>query len=326
MSNIVSENKIVRKLSSFRKMKWTLKDYLPDSELSEDPEELFNLVLERNKLCRNCVLSETRNHVVGPDGKFGAPIMVVLEGPGFLEDLTKIPLTGPQQLKSSHCNLCSNVYRCFDQRISFAERKRPVGKKRPITCEPNYTGNRQIDVPVHMYSSGAVFDGLLQSKYGGVFPRESWRQNYLALNGEEYPFLSPWFITNAVQCRAWNPSELRDEQPGTLSVNQCRSWLGLQWATLQPKVIVAMGRVALSSIIGNDKLAKSTPFDTLIIDEKLGPIIYTKHPAANMRIRDPHRQAIGHAKTGKALDRALQLAGLINDNNELNPIQLGNGD
>lgn len=57
------------------------------------------------KACQNCILADTRNYVVKPDGCVSAKIMIVGEGPGFLEDLcvsedTLVSEeTGPKKIK-----------------------------------------------------------------------------------------------------------------------------------------------------------------------------------------------------------------------------------
>lgn len=319
MAKLQTEHPILKRINQFHKLSYQIGDHINEEELPHDPEEALHYILEANKACEECVLFETRNHVVGPDGVFGAPIMVVLEGPGFLEDLTQLPLVGQQTLTSSHCNRCTKVGTCFDQRISFGFKRAP-GKKRSIECDPNYVEEKQITRPFNLYSSGGVIDGILEKKYKGAFPRESWRRNYMDETQNPYKYRSPWFITNSVQCRAWDPDSLRDVPPPTIALDTCRPWLALQWACLQPRAIIAMGRLALGSILGNRSQAEKEDFDT-IVDSPLGPVVFTKHPAANMRIRSDYLQALGHAKTAKAFDTALTLAGLI-EGDELKPLKL----
>ena len=81
--------------------------------LSEDPIEALDQVMALSKGCKDCILSTTRNNVIGVDGVYGAPIMIILEGPGQLEDLSVLPLVGHQEIKSSVCNNCSKTHRKF---------------------------------------------------------------------------------------------------------------------------------------------------------------------------------------------------------------------
>lgn len=317
MAKLITEHPILSRVNTFNRLSYQIRHLVNEDNLPEDPEKALEFVLNRAPDCKSCILSETRNNVVGPDGKYGAPIMVVLEGPGFLEDLTKLPLVGQSEIKASHCNKCKNVTACFDQRISF-DNKRPKGRRRAITCEPDYTEENQLPDKFNLYSSGAVIDGILFERYKGVFPRESWRENYYQETNRQYQFESPWFFTNSVQCRAWEVENLRDTPPPTLALDTCRAWLALQWACIQPRAIIAMGRPALGTLLGNRDAAKRADFDT-IIESPLGPIVFTKHPAATMRERDNFRQALGHAKTAKAFDIALVIAGLI-EGEELKPI------
>lgn len=297
----------------------TMEEHWGQVDFPEDPEEQLDIILQMSQGCQECFLSETRNHVTGPDGEVGAKIMLVLEGPGFLEDLSRVPLVGPQELQSSHCNLCKKVRTCYDNRITFQKYKRPTGIRRAITCEPDYAGKLQLPKKPRLYSSGGVFDGLLVQKYRGVFPRHNWTTYYKTLTGRDYPYVSPWFITNSVLCRAWDKEKLRDMSPTNLAIKTCRKWLVAQWAVVQPKVIIATGQSALIGLTGVQKSVETTRFGE-IIDSPMGKIIYTPHIAHVMRERDKYRQGIGYAKTGKTLDIALTMAGLL-DGEELKPIE-----
>ena len=57
-------------------------------ECPEDPIEFLDWWWNTKAVdCKDCPLFQTRNSVVRPDGIYGAPIMIVGEGPGFMEDL-----------------------------------------------------------------------------------------------------------------------------------------------------------------------------------------------------------------------------------------------
>jgi DNA polymerase len=86
------------------------------------------------------------------------------------------------------------------------------------------------------------------------------------------------YIANIVKCR---PPQNRDPQPEEVAA--CRSYLDRQIALVQPRVIVALGRVAAQTLLGND-----SPVGRLRGSwwEVAGvPVRVTYHPAA--LLRDP---------------------------------------
>jgi DNA polymerase len=84
------------------------------------------------------------------------------------------------------------------------------------------------------------------------------------------------YIANIVKCR---PPGNRDPQPD--EVASCRPYLEEQIALVQPKVIVALGRIAAQTLLGND-----TPIGRLrgrwFTVQGL-PTMVTYHPAALLR-------------------------------------------
>lgn len=287
--------------------------YDDQSNIPTDPQAFLDWLWETKlKICTNCVLSETRNSVAKYDGDINAKIMVVLEGPGFLEDLASLPLVGPNELLSSHCNTCTKITKCYASRVNFNPgRRRPFVEKTNITCKPDYTNDRLVTKPVSIYSSGAVFDGLLFSKYKYAFPRHNWIKN------SNIDIKSPWFITNTVLCRSYKVDTGKDIAPPSAAIHECKKWLILQWAALQPKVILCLGKVALSTIIGETKGKYARPGD--MFHTKFGPVLYYEHPAKIMR-EESHIQPRSYGKLGKTLDKALFLAGLI-DKDTLIPVK-----
>jgi len=59
----------------------------------EKEEKLRQLEAEA-KACKSCKLHKTRTNVVFGSGPADAEIMLLGEGPGFMEDQTKIPFSG----------------------------------------------------------------------------------------------------------------------------------------------------------------------------------------------------------------------------------------
>lgn len=278
--------------------------------ITEDREAFWNMLIRDMSGCNRCILAETRNKVVMPDGKFGASIMVVSDNPGFVEDLSGIPLSGSQEIKSSTCNNCLNVFSCYDQRIKFSMYEKSRAKKRAITCKPRLIEDDMINKDIYLYTVGNILDGILVTKYGGLYPRQNWIDYHEKRTGEKYHGVSPWYITNGVMCRSWNKEENKDVPPDNYPLSMCKHWLALQWAVLEPKVIVALGQKALGTVIGSHNKAVTIPPGEVIQHPKLGPIVFNSNPARIMRDDSPERSAQKYAELGKSLDIALEIAGI----------------
>lgn len=275
----------------------------------ENPDELQNRLFNQMNACVSCALCQNRNSVCLPDGHWTAKVMIVLEGPGFLEDLAAVPLVGPKTLESSRCNRCANIRKCYATKLltKINERK---WRSAEVKCKPDFVPNPVLDKGFFLRSAGTVFDGILIQKWGFMYPRHSWLVEYNRRHPEDpWTHLSPWFITNAVMCRSYDRNTLRDEPPTNACRNACRKWLLYSWALIEPKVIVAFGRPALASIMGNESAAQRVKPGTLV-DTKLGPTIFTYHPAFFMRDDNEKSKALGYARIGEALEIALDMAGI----------------
>ena len=102
------------------------------------------------------------------------------------------------------------------------------------------------------------------------------------------------YITNALKCR---PPRNRNPSPEELA--QCRPFLLRQVALVQPRVILAMGRFAVQSLLGSD-----APLGKLrgqVHDWHGVPLVVTYHPAYLLR------QPLAKAEAWDDLCRAAQL-------------------
>jgi uracil-DNA glycosylase len=84
------------------------------------------------------------------------------------------------------------------------------------------------------------------------------------------------YLTHAIKCRP-----LDDRHPHVGEIAQCLPYLQRQIALIQPKVIVALGKVASNALLGNDATLASlrgTPHDYQGI-----PLIVTYHPSYLLR-------------------------------------------
>jgi len=268
-----------------------------EDSLPTDPEEFLNWYWEtRIKVCTKCSLCESRTNVVKYDGKVGAKVMVIAEGPGFLEDLTSIPMVGMNQLLVSRCNTCVSTKECFGSRLlkypnSWGRRAKKV--------DCNYKPAKLPSIrPGSFYirSAGQVIDGILNSIDPGL-KRQSY---YDGLNKQE---ISPLFFTNVALCRSTDPSGSKDQTPDSLTIKQCRIHLLVQLACIRPKVVVLLGSVSAQSLH-----MKESNFRELT-DSRYGCfLIKDRHPAFIMRLDTPEEKASGYALLRNTFKKALDCA------------------
>ena len=84
------------------------------------------------------------------------------------------------------------------------------------------------------------------------------------------------YIANIVKCR---PPGNRDPQPDEVAA--CRSYLERQIALVRPRLLVALGRIAAQTLLGNDLpigRMRGQWFEVLGV-----PLMVTYHPAALLR-------------------------------------------
>jgi len=85
------------------------------------------------------------------------------------------------------------------------------------------------------------------------------------------------YIANIVKCR---PPMNRD--PEKDEIQQCREFLERQIDIIRPDIIMSLGRIAASTLMGNEKL-KITAIRGKIFDYRGIPLVPTFHPAYLMR-------------------------------------------
>ena len=94
------------------------------------------------------------------------------------------------------------------------------------------------------------------------------------------------FITNILKCR---PPNNRDPQQNEIA--SCRSYLRQQIDFIQPKIILAVGRIAAQSILNTDTpIGKMRGKKHTYEDTKI-PIVATYHPAYLLRSPQQKRKA-----------------------------------
>ena len=281
-------------------------DGLDENEVPEDPNLFYDWWLDSVSSCQNCKLCESRNLVVKPDGLPGASIMVIGEGPGAMENLTGVPMVGPNELIGSHCGSCSKVHKCYDNKI--LRHSTDWGRKnKVVVCKPDYTGVSEIDEKFFLRTAGSLVDGILL-QWKQAYPRNNWIEQYNKVHKEKWTHKSPFFFTNSTLCRSFDAMTLQDRAPESVPRNACKKHLTFQWAICNPKIIIAMGRSAMISLIGNETKAKQIKHGE-IVETKFGPVIYSVHPASVMREENREAKGLGYAKISKVFEIALGYCG-----------------
>jgi len=274
-----------------------------------DPQEFLDWWwTTKAKICERCILSERRTTVVKPDGLASAKIMVLGEGPGMLEDLSAIPMVGPLELRGSRCGLCSNSKGCYSHKM-LAEPDSRSQKNKVINCEPNFVGKLTIRNNFYLRSAGSIVDGMLIDKYKFAYPRQNWI-NFHNQNNPDQPWEheSPFFFSNSTLCRTTDATGLKDQPPDSVPRRMCKYHLAYQYAAVQPKIIICLGKVMLGVLLGAESKADLVSANE-IVDSKFGPVIFNYHPAAAMRNPNNESKGLEFAKLVLTFEKALEYAG-----------------
>ena len=94
------------------------------------------------------------------------------------------------------------------------------------------------------------------------------------------------FIANVLKCR---PPDNRDPQPA--EVAECVPYLAAQVALVQPRIILAFGRVAAQNLLGTDATLGTLRGVVHHFGERRIPVIVTYHPAYLLRSPGEKRKA-----------------------------------
>lgn len=94
------------------------------------------------------------------------------------------------------------------------------------------------------------------------------------------------FITNILKCR---PPENRDPKPN--EVAQCLPYLWRQIEWVQPKIILAFGRIAAQNLLGVEQPLSRLRGQLHRVGQAQVPVIVTYHPAYLLRVPADKRKA-----------------------------------
>jgi DNA polymerase len=112
------------------------------------------------------------------------------------------------------------------------------------------------------------------------------------------------FIANILKCR---PPGNRDPAPS--EVSRCLPYLSNQIALLQPKIILAVGRIAAQNLLATDAPLARLRGKLHTFGEANTPLVITYHPAYLLRTPSDKRKAWEDLKFARATHARLAQAG-----------------
>jgi DNA polymerase len=117
------------------------------------------------------------------------------------------------------------------------------------------------------------------------------------------------YITNAVKHFSWLPRGKRriHKTPAQREVAACEQWLDAEIAAVRPRVIVALGAIALRALMPG-KLTVTGARGATLSHASGARLVATFHPSAALRAPDAARRDEIVAAIGEDLQRALREA------------------
>jgi DNA polymerase len=99
------------------------------------------------------------------------------------------------------------------------------------------------------------------------------------------------YVTNAVKHFKWEPRGKRrlHKKPNMAEIRACSTWLVEEIATLQPRVIVALGASALSALVGSNQSIEKAR-QARLAHSSGAAVIATYHPSAILRAEDARKE------------------------------------
>jgi uracil-DNA glycosylase family 4 len=216
--------------------------------------------------CTACGLRQEASQVVHSSGDLSSPIMFVGMNPGFCEDATGYPFCGRDELVKSRCVSCSHYTECFDWQTGLGASRPRVQLCKGYAPLPAGTAPYEPSKEVHagpfkiggIRSAGQLLDDVLHA---------------LGIDREKI------FITNSALCKT------TAGEPKAQYVNSCSRIRLRTQALLAPKVIVALGRLAIGQYTG--KMVTLSRTHGIPFAYKQGGldaiVVPTYHPAAILR-------------------------------------------
>jgi DNA polymerase len=94
------------------------------------------------------------------------------------------------------------------------------------------------------------------------------------------------YLTNAVKHFKWTPRGKRriHETPRQSEMRACRPWLEAEVQAVSPRLLVCLGSVAVSSVLGSGYRVLAQRGQ--VLEGPLGPALITVHPSSILRVED----------------------------------------
>jgi DNA polymerase len=105
------------------------------------------------------------------------------------------------------------------------------------------------------------------------------------------------YVTNSVKHFKFEPRGKRriHQKPNAGEIRACRFWVDLEREFIKPKVIVAMGATAISSLLGRSMPVNALRGKATLLDDGT-PMWVTVHPSYLLRLPDRELAAIEHRR------------------------------
>jgi uracil-DNA glycosylase family protein len=114
------------------------------------------------------------------------------------------------------------------------------------------------------------------------------------------------YVTNAVKHFKWRPSGKRriHDKPNWSEIRACGHWLGLEFETVRPALVVCLGATAAQALIGKSARVGALRGQTVRLENGL-PALVTIHPSAVLRAGE--ERDVRRAELLEDLSRAREL-------------------
>ena len=117
------------------------------------------------------------------------------------------------------------------------------------------------------------------------------------------------YVTNAVKHFKFEPRGKRriHQKPNASEVQACKFWLNLERALVRPKLVVALGATAATSLLGKTATISKLRGEPIQLEDGAW-LMVTVHPSYLLRIPDPEAAAIERERFVDDLVRIKNLA------------------
>jgi DNA polymerase len=117
------------------------------------------------------------------------------------------------------------------------------------------------------------------------------------------------YLTNAIKHFKWAPGGKRriHQTPRASEVRACRPWLEAEIEAVAPRLVIALGATAVSSVLGPE--AKVLRDRGRAIESSYGSCLVTVHPSSLLRIEDETERRAAFELFVGDLQKGLQFLG-----------------